>query len=154
MVDNFEQVLSAAPFVADVLARCPNLRVLVTSRAPLRLEGEQEWPVPPLGLPDPSVPQTTESLTTCEAVQLFTARARSVLPDFGLAEDDVPAVVDICRRLDGIPLAIELAAAQVRSLIADPDAQGAARRDDRPRQWRPRRSGASTDVEERDRVER
>ncbi len=114
VLDNFEQVLPAAPFVAEVLARCADLRVLVTSRAPLRLDGEQEWPVAPLGLPAPGTPPTLESLTTSEAIQLFADRARSVQPDFELTEDNASSIVDICRRLDGIPLAIELAAAQVR----------------------------------------
>jgi predicted ATPase/class 3 adenylate cyclase len=114
VLDNFEQVLAAAPFVAELLAGCPDLSVLVTSRAPLRLEGEQEWPVAPLDLPDPSAPQTLDALTTCEAIQLFTERARSVQPAFTLTEDNAPSVADICRRLDGIPLAIELAAARVR----------------------------------------
>jgi len=114
VLDNFEQVLPAAPFVADLLAGCPELSVLVTSRAPLRVEGEQEWPVPPLDLPDPAAPETPDALSTCEAVQLFTDRARSVQPDFALTDDNAAAVLDICRRLDGIPLAIELAAARVR----------------------------------------
>jgi predicted ATPase len=114
VLDNFEQVLPAAPFVAELLASCPDVSILVTSRAPLRLEGEQEWPVAPLGLPDASTPDTVDALSTCEAIQLFTDRARSVLPTFALTADNAPSVLDICRRLDGIPLAIELAAARVR----------------------------------------
>ena len=70
-MDNFEQVLPAAPFVAELLARCPDLHLLVTSRAPLRLEGEQEWPVGPLGLPDSTTAPTLTSLGTSEAIQLF-----------------------------------------------------------------------------------
>lgn len=114
MLDNFEQVLPAAPFVSDLLSGCPELGVLATSRAPLRLEGEQEWPVAPLGLPDPSAPETVDVLNACEAIQLFTERARSVQPTFALTEDNGPSVAGICRRLDGIPLAIELAAARIR----------------------------------------
>ena len=113
-MDNFEQVLPAAPFVAELLARCPDLHLLVTSRAPLRLEGEQEWPVSPLGLPDPTTAPTLASLGTSEAIQLFADRARSVQPEFELTEANTSSVVDVCRRLEGIPLAIELAAAQVR----------------------------------------
>jgi predicted ATPase/class 3 adenylate cyclase len=114
VLDNFEQVLPAASFVTALLAGCPELHTLVTSRAPLRLEGEQEWPVPPLSLPDPSAPETMESLASCEAIQLFTDRAGSVQPGFALGEDNATAIADICRRLEGIPLAIELAAARVR----------------------------------------
>ena len=114
VLDNFEQVLPAAPFVAELLARCPDLHLLVTSRAPLRLEGEQEWPVAPLGLPDSTTAPTLTSLGTSEAIQLFADRARSVQPEFALSEANASSVVDVCRRLEGIPLAIELAAAQVR----------------------------------------
>ena len=112
--DNFEQVLAAAPFVADLLAGCPELRVLVTSRAPLRLDGEKEWPVAPLDLPNPSAPVTVDTISPCEAIQLFAERAKSVQPAFRLTQDNAQSVVDICRQLDGMPLAIELAAARVR----------------------------------------
>jgi len=95
ILDNFEQVLSAAPFVSDVLAACPEIRVLATSRAPLRLEGEQEWPVAPLRLPGRDEPETLEAMQSSEAVQLFTERARSVEPSFALTGDNASAVVDI-----------------------------------------------------------
>jgi predicted ATPase/class 3 adenylate cyclase len=122
LLDNFEQVVAAATQVADLLTRCPRLKVLVTSREPLRIRGEQEQPVPPLALP-----QSTRSggrraaLSAAEAsrfpaVTLFVERARAVRPDFVLTDESAAAVVDICRRLDGLPLAIELAAARTRLL--------------------------------------
>jgi predicted ATPase/class 3 adenylate cyclase len=114
VLDNFEQVLPAASFVAALLAGCPDQRILATSRAPLRVEGEQEWPVPPLDLPEPAGHVEVASLASCEAIQLFVERARSVQPSFALTPNNASAIVSICRRLDGIPLAIELAAARVR----------------------------------------
>jgi predicted ATPase/class 3 adenylate cyclase len=114
VLDNFEQVLPAAAFVGMLLAQSPGLSVVVTSRSPLRIEGEQEWPVPPLGLPEGAGPHPVEALSVHEAIQLFTERAHAVQPSFDLTEDNASAVLDICRRLEGIPLAIELAAARVR----------------------------------------
>jgi predicted ATPase len=102
VLDNFEQVLKAAPLVADLLAAGPGGRVLATSREPLRLRGEHEFPVPPLPAAD--------------AVALFAARARAVKPDFALAADSEPTVAAIVARLDGLPLAIELVAARTRLL--------------------------------------
>ncbi len=110
VLDNFEQVLGAALLVGDLLAAAPGLRVLVTSRAPLHLRGEQAYEVPPLGLTEP------ESGTAAPAVTLFVARAQQVRPDFALTAANRPAVAAICRRLDGLPLAIELAAARTRIL--------------------------------------
>jgi predicted ATPase len=116
-LDNFEQVVEAAPVVAELLAASPGLKVLVTSRTTLRLAGEQEFPVPPLSLPDPaSLATTHESLSQYEAVRLFIERARAAKPDFALDNQNAPAVAEICHRLDGLPLAIELAAACVRLL--------------------------------------
>jgi predicted ATPase len=106
VLDNFEQLLAGAPFVAELLAATPRLAVLATSRAPLRLSGEHEYPVPPLPLR--------------EAVELFAARARAVDPRFELTEDRSGSVAEICRRLDGLPLALELAAA--RSKLLPPEA--------------------------------
>jgi predicted ATPase/class 3 adenylate cyclase len=118
VLDNFEQVLDAAPLVARLLATVAQLRVLVTSRAPLRLQGEQEFPVPTLPVPSPLSrgqpdPATVEAAS---AVRLFVERARSVQPDFALNVESASAVSAICRRLDGLPLALELAAARVKLL--------------------------------------
>jgi predicted ATPase len=116
VLDNFEQVLAAAPQVADLLAACPQVKVLVTSRAALHLYGEHEYPVSPLTLPDPQHRPLLESLSQYEAVRLFIERALAVKPDFAVTNANAPAVADICHRLDGLPLAIELAAARIRLL--------------------------------------
>jgi predicted ATPase/class 3 adenylate cyclase len=148
VVDNFEQVQAAASFVGQLLSGCPDLALLVTSRGLLHLAGEQEYPVPPLGLPawatsgstagsggsgfspagrstgrsaprgEPgpgSVPDPADLLRHA-AVALFVERARAVRPDFALTADLAPAIVAICARLEGLPLAIELAAARTRLL--------------------------------------
>jgi predicted ATPase/class 3 adenylate cyclase len=114
VLDNFEQVLEAAPLVADLLVAGPRLKVLVTSRAVLHLRGEKEYSVLPLPLPDPKQPLSTEALSQYAAVELFTQRAMGVRPDFTLTGENAPAVAEICRRLDGLPLAIELAAARLK----------------------------------------
>lgn len=116
VLDNFEQVLDAASDVVDLLAHCPHLHVLVTSRAPLRLRGEREFPVSPLALPERGAPPTPETLAQYAAVALFVERAQSVQPSFALDESNATAVAEICRRLDGLPLAIELAAVRVKIL--------------------------------------
>jgi predicted ATPase/class 3 adenylate cyclase len=114
--DNFEQVLGAAPAVTELLAASPGLKVLATSRAPLGLYGEHEYPVPPLTLPDLKRPPPLELLTQYEAVGLFVERARAVKPDLAITNESAPAVAEICVRLDGLPLAIELAAARIKML--------------------------------------
>jgi predicted ATPase/class 3 adenylate cyclase len=116
VLDNFEHVVDAAPLVADLLADDPGLQVLVTSRTPLRLSGEQELPVEPLGLPSRQTGLRPEEALVSEAVRLFVDRAQAVRPGFTLTEQNVDTVVAICRRLDGLPLAIELAAARMRLL--------------------------------------
>ena len=116
VLDNFEQVSDAAPQIAELLARAPKISVLVTSRSPLRVYGEREYPVPPLGVPDPKHLPDFEQLSTYESVALFVERAMAVRPDFAVTSSNAPAVAEICVRLDGLPLAIELAAARVRVL--------------------------------------
>jgi predicted ATPase/class 3 adenylate cyclase/Tfp pilus assembly protein PilF len=116
LLDNFEQVLAAAPDVTELLAVAPGLKVLATSRAPLTLYGEHEFPVPPLTLPDLKSPPSLERLTQYEAVGLFVERARAIKPDFKVTNESAPAVAEICVRLDGLPLAIELAAARIKML--------------------------------------
>ena len=116
LVDNFEQVLEAAPMVSELLSAAPNLKVLATSRIPLRLYGEHEYAVPPLGLPDPERPPSVERLTHFEAVRLFVERAQAAKADFSVSNENAQAVAEICVRLDGLPLAIELAAARIKLL--------------------------------------
>jgi predicted ATPase len=116
VLDNFEQVNDAAPQIAELLARAPRTSVLVTSRSPLRVYGEREFPVPPLGVPDPRHLPDLEQFSTYESVALFVERAMAVRPDFAVTSQNAPAVAEICVRLDGLPLAIELAAARVRVL--------------------------------------
>jgi predicted ATPase/DNA-binding SARP family transcriptional activator len=113
ILDNFEHVIPAAPVIADVLTVAPNLRVLVTSRAVLRVYGEHEYAVPPLPLPDLDRP-ASENLRDNAAVSLFLTRARERKPDFDLTEMSATTVAEICVRLDGLPLAIELAASRIK----------------------------------------
>jgi predicted ATPase/class 3 adenylate cyclase len=120
VLDNFEQVVAASSLVSALLAAAPRLRAMVTSRERLHLSGEQEYSVPPLGLPDPANLPPLEALSQYEAVALFIQRARAVDPSFAVTDANAPAVAEICVRLDGLPLAIELAAA--RSRILPPDA--------------------------------
>src|SRR6478736_6837744 len=115
MLDNFEQVTSAAWVTTELLDECPQMKLLVTSREPLRVRIEHVYSVPPLGLP-PTVRHrvTAAELEPIESIQLFVDRARAVRPDFNVTDDNASAVAEICRRLDGLPLAIELAAARLR----------------------------------------
>jgi predicted ATPase/class 3 adenylate cyclase len=119
VLDNFEQIIAAAPTVAELVRAAPELRVIVTSRTPLRIYGEQEFPVPSLSLPDPAHLPSPERLGQYEAVALFISRARTVRPDFAVTNDNAPAVAALCARLDGLPLAIELAAARTKLLPPD-----------------------------------
>ena len=114
VLDNFEQLLAAAPFVGELLAAAPRVWILATSRAPLRLAAEREYPVPPFEAPDADLP--FEALVQTDALRLFAARARSVDPDFELDTASAPQVARVCSRLDGLPLAIELAAARAKLL--------------------------------------
>ena len=116
LLDNFEHLLPAAPVVAELLAACPRLTVLVTSRAALHLRGERELIVPPLALPASGAAASAEWLQQYAAVALFAERAHEVRSDFAITTENAPAVAAICARLDGLPLAIELAAARIRLL--------------------------------------
>ncbi len=117
VLDNFEHVLSAATFVVDLLGACPALTILVTSRTTLGVSGEHRFPVLPMPLPDRATTVTTTALCQVDAVQLFVARAHAALPSFTLTDENAGAVAEICRHLDGLPLAIELAAARVPVLL-------------------------------------
>jgi predicted ATPase len=114
LIDNFEQVASSAPLVRELLDECPDLTILVTSRLVLHMYGEREFPVPPLPLPDDD--HGPARLLSCASVALFVQRAASAAPGFTLSERHVSPVAEICRRLDGLPLAIELAAARIKIL--------------------------------------
>jgi predicted ATPase len=116
LLDNFEHLIEAAPTVAELLALAPNLKIMVTSRAPLHVYGEHELPVPPLAIPDSGSAPDLEVLSQYPAVALFVQRAAAVRPDFELRSENASAVIEICTRLDGLPLAIELAAARVKVL--------------------------------------
>ena len=114
VLDNFEQLLPAAPVTTALLEASPGLRVLVSSRAVLRVYGEQEFPVPPLALPDLKALPNLATLSQFEAVRLFIERAVAVKPDFQATNENAPAIAGIGERVDGLPLAIELAAARVK----------------------------------------
>jgi predicted ATPase/class 3 adenylate cyclase len=115
ILDNFEQILEAAPVVGGLLDGAPKVKTIVTSRAPLRLTGEQEVSVPPMALPEDGSPEP-DQLSGFEAITLFVERARAVDPAFALTRGNAAAVAEICARVDGLPLAIELAASRVRAL--------------------------------------
>ena len=116
VLDNFEQLLPAAPGVAELLVTCPQLTVIVTSREPLRLRWEREYPVPPLALPEAAGSSDPAALASIPAVALFVKRAQAGNPDFALDQETAPHVAQICQQLDGLPLAIELAAARLRTV--------------------------------------
>jgi predicted ATPase len=130
LLDNFEQVLDAAPAVSELLAACRHLAVMVTSREVLHVYGEHGVPVLPLDLPDPAHLPSPEALAECAAVALFVERAQAANPGFRLTAANAPAVAELCTRLDGLPLPLELAAAQTRLL---PPAAMLSRLDDRLR---------------------
>jgi len=114
VLDNFEQVTAAASTIARLLDDCPGPKVLVTSREALRIRGEHRFPVPPLTLPEPAARQNSaEQLMRYEAIQLFVERAEAIRPEFRLTDENASAVAEICLRLDGLPLAIELATARI-----------------------------------------
>lgn len=115
LLDNFEQLAAAAPEVARLVEKCPGLRIVTSSRTPLRIAAEREYPLAPLALPTPG-PEPPESLMEYSAIALFVERARMVKPSFALTPENAGAVGGVCRRLDGLPLALELAAARLRLL--------------------------------------
>jgi predicted ATPase/DNA-binding SARP family transcriptional activator len=145
LLDNFEHLLAAAPAIAELLATCPGLRALVTSREPLHLRGEQELAVSPLALPDPEQPASPERLAGVASVDLFVQRARELRPDFALTPENAGAVGEICVQLDGLPLAIELAVARLKLF---PPAALAARLESRLRLL----TGGPRDAPERQRT--
>jgi non-specific serine/threonine protein kinase len=116
VLDNFEQVLPAAGLVTELITAVPTLRILVTSQASLRVSAEHEYQVPPLQLPGDLDPDDLVAFAASPAVALFVDRARAVRPDFELSESNAAAIADICTQLDGIPLAIQLAAARIKLL--------------------------------------
>lgn len=114
VLDNFEQVVAAAPRVAEILAACPQLKILITSRVVLHLTAEHEFPVLPLATPNPRQALSPEALAPFAAIELFRQRAQAVRPGFAINEENAGAIAEICYRLDGLPLAIELAAARLK----------------------------------------
>ena len=119
VLDNFEQVTDAAPEVGELLAAATTISILVTSRSPLHVYGEREYPVPPLDVPDPRDLPALAELSQYDSVALFVDRARAAIPSFAITSENAPAVAEICYRLDGLPLAIELAAARIKLLSPD-----------------------------------
>jgi predicted ATPase/DNA-binding CsgD family transcriptional regulator len=114
VLDNFEHLLPAATMVTQLLRECADLRIVVSSRAPLKISGEQELPIPPMRLPD-----SDGDAAGCESVQLFVERARELSPSFSLDASNRAAICEVVRRLDGLPLAVELAAARIRVLTPE-----------------------------------
>jgi predicted ATPase len=119
VLDNYEQIIETAPLVGELLAAAPGLKVLVTSRQVLQIYGEQEYLVPPLSVPDLGLMNGLSALSQNEAVELFCQRAQAVKPEFTLTEHNASAIAEICVHLDGLPLAIELAAARSKLLSAE-----------------------------------
>jgi predicted ATPase len=116
VLDNFEHLLAASSFLLEILGNCPAVAILVTSRAPLRITGECEYPVPPLEMPERKALPSSAHVAKYEAVALFEQRAAAVKPEFRVTEENAAQIAEICARLDGLPLAIELAAARIKLL--------------------------------------
>ncbi|MDQ3280305.1 MAG: protein kinase [Acidobacteriota bacterium] len=142
VLDNFEQVLDAAPLLAEIIAAAPRVKALVTSRSPLRISGEREYAVPPLTTPPLDLPLAPEAFRAYASVALFVERASAARSDFALTAENARAIAELCVRLDGLPLAIELAAARVKVL---PPQAMLARSDNRLKLL----SGGSRDLPER-----
>jgi len=130
LLDTFEQVAAAAPLVVDLCVACPGVVAVVTSRTTLRVRGEQTFPVPPLALPHPADPPDAEGLGRYAAVRLFVRRVQDIQPAFALTPANAAGVAAICQHLDGLPLAIELAAARTRMLLLPALLAGLERRQD------------------------
>lgn len=113
VLDNFEQIVDSAALVASLIVAAPRTKILVTSRVPLRIQGEREYKVPPLSVPDLHGPVDAEAVTSSEGVQLFAARAGAVRPDFEITDENAETIATLVAQLDGLPLAIELAASRV-----------------------------------------
>lgn len=111
LLDNFEQVTAAATGLSELLQQAPGLKILVTSRETLRVRAEHVFTVPPLSLPHPK--DSAAAVAASESVRLFTERAQAVRPGFAITDENAPVIAEICLRLDGLPLAIELAAARL-----------------------------------------
>ena len=157
VLDNFEQIVAAAAVVGELLRASPHLKVLATSRIGLRIAGEHEYPVPPLAVPDLSQLPPLEQLTAYAAVTLFLERVTAVTPGFAVTSVNAPAVAAICVRLDGLPLAIELAAARVK-ILAPVDllhrlTQTVTRPADGADRRRPGPAGAAADLAQHHRLE-
>ena len=151
VLDNFEQVLAAAAQIADLLAACPWLKLLVTSRAPLRIRPERQFPVTPLALPDLIQLPDADTVSQYSAVALFLERAQAVTPEFALTEANAETVVAICARLDGLPLAIELISARIKLLhpaqLLERLSGGLMLRSDGPRDLEPRHRTLNAAIE-------
>lgn len=119
LLDNFEQIIDTAPIASELLSAAPYLKILVTSREPLSIYGEQVYNVPSLSIPILQLLESTQQLLGYESIQLFYQRAKAVKPDFSINDENISAIAEICVRLDGLPLAIELAAA--RSNLYSPE---------------------------------
>ena len=118
VLDNVEHLLDAAPMFSESLAEAPGVKILATSRTSLHLRAEHEFPVPPFAVPDPALLPSVEVIFQSEAVRFFVERAVAARPDFAITTDNAPVIATICHRLDGLPLAIELAAARIKLLPA------------------------------------
>jgi predicted ATPase/DNA-binding XRE family transcriptional regulator len=151
VLDNFEQVLAAAAHMADLLAACPWLKLLVTSRAPLRIRPERQFPVSPLTLPNLAQLPDADTVSQYSAVALFLERAQAVMPEFVLTEANAATVVAICARLDGLPLAIELISARIKLLhpaqLLERLSGGLMLRSDGPRDLEPRHRTLNAAIE-------
>jgi predicted ATPase len=119
VLDNFEQIVAAAPHLSDLLSACPRLTILATSREVLRVRGEHEFALPPLDVPAAGHLPPTAELSRHGAIALFVQQAQAARPDFALTDENASTIADVCRRLDGLPLAIELAAARIKVLSPD-----------------------------------